>query len=154
MNSEQIAQILHRNRWTRSKFKGVYAANKLMPLLSLAKTPYCCVVNSDSEGEPGTHWLAIYVPSPDTVEYYDSFAEPANPNINRFINAFKHKKMNSKKIQSVFDTSCGSHTIYFLVHRCRGELFEKIIKRLTENVPYSDSLVKLFVVRILDDVSI
>lgn len=149
MNSLQIAQILQTDQRTRAKFKGVYAANKLMPLLALAP-PYCCVVNTDREGEPGTHWLAIYVPSRWTVEYYDSFAEPPNHIIAPFIDTFKHKKMNSKKVQSKFDTSCGSHTIYFLVHRCHGEHFDTIVKRLTDNAPFSDSIVKLFVVRMLE----
>ena len=150
MNTLQIERILQRNHWTRAKFKGVYAADKLMPLLSLHSPPYCCVVNSDKEGEPGTHWLAIYVPSKDSVEYYDSFAKPPNYMINKFIDTFKHKKTNSRVVQSTFDTSCGSHVIYFLVHRCRGESFDKIIHRLTENAPFSDSIVKLFVTRMLE----
>ena len=152
MNTIQIERILQRNHWTRAKFKGVYAADKLFPLLSQRSTPYCCVVNSDKEGEPGTHWLAIYVPSSDKVEYFDSFAEPPNPIIKQFLDRFKHQKMNRKKVQSEFDISCGSHVIYFLVHRCCGEQFEKIISRLEAKGPFSDSAVKLFVVHMLKSI--
>jgi hypothetical protein len=149
MNSIQIASILNRNRYTKRQFRGVYASDTL---ISQQTPPYCCVVNSDKQDQPGTHWMAIYVPKHDSVEFFDSFAESPNSRIEHFLSRFPNRKFNRYRLQSEYDTSCGSHVIYFLVNRCRGESFDTIINRLAKARPFTDSLVKLFVANLVESI--
>ena len=112
MDSLQIAEIL--KHVTRKKFKGVFASDNLP---SPHSTPYCFVVNSDKQNEPGK---------------------------------FKWQKRNKTRVQSSADISCGPHVIYFLVNRCRGMPFDAIIHRLAKSLPFTDTLVKMFVLCILE----
>ena len=145
MDSLQIAEIL--KHVTRKKFKGVFASDNLP---SPHSTPYCFVVNSDKQNEPGTQWMAIYVPTPNSVEFFDSFAKAPNYDINKFLSNFKWQKRNKTRVQSSADISCGPHVIYFLVNRCRGMPFDAIIHRLAKSLPFTDTLVKMFVLCILE----
>jgi hypothetical protein len=144
MNTIEISNILHRNKYTRDYFRGVHSSNTIVPHNTF---PYGIIVNTDKAGERGTHWVAIYVHNNDSAEYFDSFGQRPNIEIEKFINNFKHVKMNNIKIQSSFDTSCGPHVIYYMIQKCRGKSLAAIIKEL--NTPYSDSLVKLFVYELL-----
>jgi hypothetical protein len=145
MNSLEIANILNSNSLTAKCFKGVYSANNI-PYFN--EVPHGIVVNTDKLGEPGTHWVAIYVKDKNSVEYFDSFAQPPNKFIENYLKKFQYLKINKTKIQSIFDTSCGSHVIYFLFHRCIGRPFDSIVKIL--NDPFSDSFVKLFVYKLIN----
>jgi hypothetical protein len=149
MNSIQIDKILRNNRDTKPLFRGVYAADTLIEVKT-NRPPYCCVVNSDKHSEPGTHWMAIFVPSEHKVEFFDSFAEHPNASIEKFLDSFRYRTTNHIKVQLSFDTSCAAHVIYFLVNRCRGATFNAITRRLASNRPFSDSIVKLFVVDLLE----
>ena len=142
MNSLQINLILQRNHYTKECFKGVYPSNRIR---KYSTYPYCMVANSDKEGQRGTHWLGIFVPNPNTVEYFDSFAEPPNAVIKKFLDQFETIVVNSRQVQSIFDNSCAAHVIYFLISRSKGMPFNTIIKRLTLEKPFSDSFVKLYV---------
>jgi len=142
MNSIQIARILEKA--IDRCFRVVYSSNNIPT--GFHNYPYALVVNTDRMGEKGSHWVGMYVLSPTTIEYFDSFAEAPNSDIGKYLEQFKHVKMNTKILQSVFDNSCGSHVIYFLVNRCRGggKSFDSIIRSLSNNT-YSDAFVKLFV---------
>jgi hypothetical protein len=140
MNSLEIANILNSNSITNKRFKGVYAADTIKNFDSM---PYCIVVNTDKYGEPGTHWVAIYVHDSENIEYFDSFAEQPVENIEKILNQFKNVKMNNTKLQSIWDNSCGAHVIYYIIQKCQGKSLQDVVSAL--NSPYNDSLVKLFV---------
>ena len=147
MNSIQISNILSNNRITYGKFMGVFAADTLK---TFSTHPYCLVVNSDKQSQRGTHWMAIYVPQSNYIEYFDSLAdEIPNEQIKQFLDKFDHVKMNHRKIQSSFDTSCGAHVIYFIIHRCAGRSFDSITRGLHEKFPFSDYIVKAFVLKLI-----
>lgn len=144
MNSNEIANILSKNRFTKECFRGVYSSNNI---ISQYLFPYCLVVNTDKEGQPGTHWVAIYVNNNKEAEYFDSFGKPPNDEIAKFLNQFELVHINKNKIQSNYDTSCGPHVIYYLIQKCRGNSLNTIIKEL--NSSFSDSLVKMFVYHLI-----
>ena len=147
MNSLQIEKVLSKNPYTRRLFKGVFAADTLR---KFNEYPYCLVVNSDKQMEKGTHWLGLYIPKSDTIEYFDSLASgTVKPEIKKFLDTFNHVKMNKKRVQSVYDTSCGHHVIYFLVHRCKGFSYDSTIRKLNSMGPLSDYRVKLFVFHLI-----
>ena len=146
MNSIQISNILSNNKITHGKFMGVFAADTLK---TFSNYPYCLVVNSDKQTQRGTHWMAMYVPKSNHIEYFDSLAEKPNEQIKQFLDKFSHVKMNHKKIQSSFDTSCGAHVIYFIIHRCSGRSFDSIVQGLHKKFPFSDYIVKSFVFKLV-----
>jgi hypothetical protein len=145
MNSLEISNILSKNRFTKNYFQGVYSSNNIN---SYNNFPYGLVVNTDRAGEPGTHWVAIFVKNADNVEYFDSYGEPPNSNIENFLKNFKIINKNKTKIQSIFDISCGPHVIYYIIQKCRGKSMNDITNEL--DTPFSDSLVKLFVYELVN----
>ena len=93
--------------------------------------------------------MAIYDHKSNYIEYFDSLAEKPNEQIKRFLDKFDHVKMNHRKIQSSFDTSCGAHVIYFIIHGCAGRSFDSITRGLHEKFPFSDYIVKAFVLKLI-----
>lgn len=144
MNSLQITQILQNNNLSKNIFRGVYPSNNIP---SFYEYPYCLIANTDRYGEPGTHWIAIYVKDKDNAEYFDSFGEEPNKDISSYLNQFVNINKNKTKIQSIYDNSCGAHVIYYIIQKCQNKTLKNIIKEL--NSQYNDSLVKLFVYKLL-----
>ena len=93
-----------------------------MPPKSHHRYPYCMIVNLDCSGWEGSHWVAIFVESQRSVEYYDSLGDwpPISPYIIAFLEQFDNIEYNREQIQSTQSSNCGRHAIYFLIHRCSG----------------------------------
>ena len=150
MNSEQIASVLNGVHC----FLGVYPANKI-PTNNNGKFPYCFVANMDTASKPGSHWVAVYIPSQGVVEYFDSFGKwpPANRTLFRFLRTFptirklaiKNKGNGNVGVQSTNENSCGAHTIFFIRSRIIGQSFHQIESELRKWGPMSDPMVKFFV---------
>ena len=86
---------------------GVFAADTLK---TFPTYPYCLVVNSDKQSQRGTHWMAIYVPQSNHIEYFDSQAdEIPNKQIKRFLDKFDHVKMNHRKILTLIRLTTKSY---------------------------------------------
>ena len=170
MNSRQISQILARNRNTRHLFKGVFSADMLSDgsrRRRFTGYPHCFVANTDVSGQPGTHWVAFYIQTPTTAEYFDSLGEwpPQSPHLASYLssNNFENIIFNTKKIQATYEDACGPFSIYFLVKRCgsgggggdaykgrrqrSSSSFAQIVAALCKN-PFSAVFVKLFVMKL------
>jgi hypothetical protein len=144
MNSNQINKILKRH--LRQYFRGVHASDAI-PMNS-APYPYAVVVNTDKMGNPGEHWQAIWILSPDKVEFFDSFGNAPKGNIKTFIQKFKKNEKNAIKLQKNFEISCGPYVIYFLINRFRGHSLKTIVKNLHKQI-FPDVFVKFFVHNLL-----
>jgi hypothetical protein len=119
LKSSQILRALKQHPWTRDYVLGVFPCNRLPTNPPL---PSCLVVNSDPEGEPGSHWLAIYLSGDGVIDYFDSYGlEPSVPAIVSWIRANSTGvNCNRVTVQSLMSATCGQHCIYFLLFRCRG----------------------------------
>jgi hypothetical protein len=146
MDSKQISSILGRNIYTKDCFKGVFSSNNIR--LNPYDSPCGIIANTDPKGKPGTHWVALYAPNHRTIEYFDSFGQSPNSDIQKILNQFSKVKLNNHKVQAMYETSCGPHAIYFLMHRCAGNSFDSILKSL--NHPFSDTHVKIFLTKLLN----
>ena len=120
MNSLQIDSILSKNHHTKKLFRGVYGSDTIKQFHTY---PYTIVVNTQKISQPGEHWVGIYVKNANDIEYFDSFGEAPNKEIQKFTNNFKNIKINSKKLQSDFDNSCGPFVIYFITQTFQREKF-------------------------------
>ena len=129
MNTDQINKILRQNVLTAETFLGCAPSDKI-PITDLY--PYAVVVNTDDSSRPGEHWVALYVPSEDTVEYFDSYGDEPNENLSHYIGLFPDVKRSEESLQSLFSKVCGQYCIYFVIQRCLGRSFDDIVAHLRE----------------------
>lgn len=71
MNGSQIKKILYTDAATNQCFIGVFPSD-IIPHYNNTY-PAACVINTDTDGGPGEHWIAVYITSPEEVEFFDSF---------------------------------------------------------------------------------
>lgn len=135
-----IGQILRGNKKSRHVFIDCVGADELP---SSDQFPYAIAVNTDNSLEPGEHWTAIYVPSPSVVEYFDSFGLPPNENINSYLERFEIKQLSHTKFQSYRSTVCGAYCAYFILQRCDGVSWNRVMEKLSQTKD-SDRLVREF----------
>lgn len=149
MNSLELDRILRRNSVTRKVYCGVHPSDQIpVP----RHYPCAMVVNLDDSSEPGTHWVAMYMPNKQHVKYYDSFGEDlfgdnGMENIKKYVN--KHFLFVSRPnfaIQNPKSNTCGFYTLYFIYMSALRVPFYKIQNRLAR-LPNPDSYVKNFVLR-------
>jgi len=142
MNSKQLETILKSARVTKNKFIGVFPSDKIP---KNKKFPHCMVINTTKEGTRGEHWVACYVPSSRTIEYFDSLGEHPNLDISAYLSTFRNVKINKFKIQFPTADTCGHFCIYFLVSRCSGIPYCQVMDTLFRTRAIADWLVKGFV---------
>lgn len=112
----------------RTKFRGVFASDKIPPLNNL--TPYA-ILNLDKSGEPGTHWVAIAKSRHQDASYfYDSFGRRHTkliPNL-RVSGNGRIKDTELDKEQKIRETNCGQRCLAFLaIFNEYGEDVAKLI---------------------------
>lgn len=84
------------------------------------------VVNTDSCGGRGKHWVAFYFPLRGRAEFFDSLGNSPEFYNTRFryiltINDPKYQYSNSR-IQSETSSVCGHYCIYFIEKRNKGSM--------------------------------
>jgi len=145
MNELQINKILQRCPKTRGIFIKCAPADR-MPIRD--HYPYAAVFNTDKASRPGQHWVAIFVPSKDVVEYFDSYGDLPNIDIAAYLYLFPEVKRSTQPLQSLFSNVCGQYCIYFVIQRCLGRRYEDIIS-LLRRLKDPDKYVAQFALRSL-----
>ena len=62
-----VSRLVDNVRWL-----GVFARDEL-PDLTREIRRWCLILNTDPKDQPGTHWLALYVPLARRIVLFDSF---------------------------------------------------------------------------------
>lgn len=148
MNSLQIEHILKSHYATGPNFRGCFAADQLNSIMLNAKFPISLVVNTDISTKPGEHWVAVFIYSANSVEYFDSLAEAPNEHIENFLSKFLRVIKNEKILQNPFTDVCGHFCIYFIVKRSLGISFSSIVNFLYR-IKNADIFVKNFVITLI-----
>ncbi len=147
MTTELIRSVIQNDAITQRTFCGVYPKDG-MPR-QIHTYPCGIIVNTDDHTKPGTHWLLIFIESPDYGEFIDSYGNPPSYYSDRFIKYLnKHCKewtYNHKSLQDTFSTVCGEYTIFFLMHRARKISMKKIVSLFSRNKKRNDDIVYSFV---------
>lgn len=128
MNTIQIHKILSRDKFTKRYFLGVYASNHLPH--TIKNYPSCFVANVDSSAEPGSHWVAFYVSSPEKMEFFDSYGNKPTyykGHISNFAARYVQVDYNPLVLQSHVTAVCGQYCIYYLYSKCREHSLKKIL---------------------------
>ena len=112
MNTIQLNEMLKTCPITRKNFRGVYASDEVPHHLS--PLPGFIIINTDPSYCPGLHWFAIYIWSPKLAWYFDSYGKPPELKL-PLLHKIKRIIYNKIPVQSVFATTCGQHTLFFLL---------------------------------------
>ena len=129
MNSNAIKLLLE-SYVPRDYVVGVYPLDRV-PTEPPRRS--CLVVNSDPAGEPGTHWLALFVG--DKIEFFDSFGQ--EPGLYSLTIPSALLVLNAP-IQSLNSDLCGEHCVLFLKRRADGDSLTRIRSSYSRDHPTND----------------
>ena len=108
------------------RWLGVFPRDEL-PDLSREIRPWCRILNTDPKDKPGTHWLALYVPSVRSIELFDSFGFSPSMYSLEFLDPV-HSSY-SRKSPSTF--VCGHYFIVYIYLRFHNYSLYDIVDMLT-----------------------
>lgn len=141
MNAEELRTVLnHVNAHHGNKFNvGVFAANRLPHNYAL---PAAFIANTDGDTKPGTHWIAFFVPSRGTMEYFDSYGLPPLVDDHvRFLGT-KTTIRNDKTLQDITSTVCGEYCLLYLCTRMNNQPLSKFLKIFRDDPGWNDDVVR------------
>ncbi len=156
MNGEELDMCLKKAIGPR--YVGVYAADEIQPILNgdnANASSFCFVANTHSSNEPGEHWVAFYVISNDTLEFFDSYGQHPLvyfPHLH-FISSSNYPftlHYNNQKLQKSNSSVCGHYCLYYLYLRVlMHKSLIAIVKSLSAfQNPHPDQSVKSFFIRV------
>ena len=94
------------------KYKGAFPSDRLPSM----KSTHCCILNLDSSGEPGSHWVGVYRTGKALV-VYDSFGRRAKK-ILPDLKPRKGLKIANTELdaeQHILATDCGQRCVAWLM---------------------------------------
>lgn len=126
MNSIDIYHAMKSNSFTKNKFKGVFACDKL-PRKIVSKSSFY-IGNTDPSNKPGQHWIVFYFPKNKPAEYFCSAGQPPiKPFVSFLSRNSKSYICNKKRIQNEFSIYCGLYCCIFVYFRSRNIPFYTIL---------------------------
>lgn len=141
MDTFDIHHVLSSSAHTRKHFIGVYASNRL-PSTPLPR-PAILVVNLDEDFNPGSHWVAFYLPQHGQgVEYFDSLGDnTCDHYFSRFM-AINGGVLsaNSRRLQSDFSDVCGEFCCVFASYCSLGYSLPQFVQRFCGDSRRNDRL--------------
>ena len=133
MDSRQLHQCLLEDSKTRPWVGGVLAMDELDINNPQPYNKKLFIINTQPASEPGSHWLALYLPSnSQPLEFFDALGRSPSTD-DPLLMAFKNinKKdfiCNTTPLQSETAHTCGQFCVYYLTHRVRGVTMDNIVK--------------------------
>ena len=137
LNNVQLDRLADSQPTLKPYFYGTLPCDRL-PRSPDKKGPVAYIVNTDREGQPGRHWLALWT-CDDECEILDSYALPLETyQTTRPLQAWldRHWKIviqNSRSLQSLFSQSCGDYALFFLIDRSQGKSMNEFVKRFDKH---------------------
>lgn len=132
MNNLQLQALANRCAVLKDIFVGVYPSDCIPDFRGLKKRrAYALIVNLEKSNHPGTHWIALYLPSrySGTAEYFDSYGrKPSLPSFCKLLNKYRNCIYNNVMLQSPFSSVCGQYCLFYLCHRARKESVSTIFR--------------------------
>ena len=146
LSCQQIISLLN----CSSHFLGCFAEDQVS-LISIRSFPVFFIVNVDSSGSPGSHWIAIFL-TKTTIEVFDPLGFQFHLwtrvpcSLLSFINLYAtdRKLLISNQIQSSFSVFCGFYCLFFVLSRPLLS-FDAVQSFFSSNLYKNDSrLIKIF----------
>ena len=149
MNSSDIDAIFVSLPDLRSRWLGVHGSDFVLKLsVSVGGLSYCddegglilklpklLILNSDESGDPGSHWLAMYIPEKGPLEFFDPLGRGPG-DYQDFLKYWLESSerlyvRNAYRYQDVGSSACGQFCIFYGVLRLMGLTMTDIISCLT-----------------------
>ena len=106
MNSGESHLILNRHISKKCFFAGVYCRDNI-PQIHFPHYPACLVSNTDTNNQPGKHWVAFYYQNPFQCEFFDSYG--LAPQVFGF--TIHANIVNQQPLQDLESSVCGQYCI-------------------------------------------
>jgi hypothetical protein len=147
MDTVKINNILGQLPETRSTYLGCYPCNRIpYPW----KFPSSVIANVESAQAKGSHWVAIFMPTPYKAYYFDSLGSLPNPCIRHcLLIKFKKVLYNTLRIQALTSDKCGLYVIIYVYFLSIGMNFNQFLKMINLE-PYSDIFVSHLIQKIIE----
>lgn len=146
MNTFQLLNAMEQDPKSNGKFCGVYSSDTLPAVIE--HYPCGLIVNTDPHREKGSHWVAMYFPSDENGEFFDSYGYPPEfyrENFKTFLESHTRKwKYNHRTLQSLNSNSCGQFCLYFVINRNHGRSMSMIVNSFSKNLILNDQRVTVF----------
>ena len=145
MNSNELADLLSKNRITTPFFRGVCASDELIK----STKPYSFISNTDRHDQKGVHWNAWFIDSKDVVNFFDSFGRSPRDTMfpRSYANFVKNKRFryNPNILESLEGFTCGHFCVFMLYYRSLNVDLKHIYNYFGRDLNYNDSVVFNFV---------
>ena len=102
------------------------------------KGPVGYIVNTDPQGMPGRHWVALWTHD-HVCEIMDSYGLPLDTYLTtrplqRWMDRhWKYVVRNGQSLQSLYSQSCGDYALFFLIDRSEGRSMNEFFKRFDKH---------------------
>ena len=104
------------------------------------------VCNTDPSHRPGEHWIAIYLDSNGTGEYFDSFGMEPKPIFRRFLNRHCVSYVrNHEQLQSAISRFCGHYCVFYCLFKRLDYKMKDIVNCFGRDTALNDFVVHKFV---------
>lgn len=149
MDSQQIENVLKRDKFTRPYFRGVFPRDFFFHQ-TVRPGPQFFVVNTAVHSRPGTHWIALYFEGRHCI-FYDPLGLKPDLYVDLFYFIRKNSvsyTYNDKLLQSVTGEACGKYVLHFCLAKGRGKSLCQIVSLFKKNNGlYNDHVVNLWLKR-------
>lgn len=147
MNTRQLLRVLQSDPYAKSVFTDVLPSDRLPS--QIKKRPRGFIINVDPSDGPGTHWVAAYITSEETGEFFDSYGQRPDVysrNIQTFLQDHSSTfTWNEKTLQSPWSRVCGQYCLFYALHRSRNIPMSTIVNMFTDQQEWNDTLVRDFI---------
>ena len=155
LNNTQLDYLAY----THDKLGRIYGGT--LPCDRLPKTRsdegvHAYIVNTDPDGKPGKHWIALWTTGED-CELFDSFAlplktykdsEPLRHWIERHYNRCEG---NAWPVQSITTQTCGYYALFYLMMKANGHSMEDFLTLFKkDDFLLNDNLVASWLKRLIE----
>lgn len=145
MNSTQLLKILSSDKFASLLNPSVKAINHFLEQRTMR--PSMTIVNYDPSDQPGSHWVAVYVPKHGQVEFFDSYGvAPLTDDLLQKLMYSKEMMYSSVPLQGV-SAVCGQYCLIYLLMRAREYSLNDILQlfMMAESKEERDCIVNTFV---------
>lgn len=96
----------------KNKFMGIFTSDKIPKNIKIG---YMIIVNLDSSGQSGSHWVAVCKDKKGTIWVYDSFGRSIHKILPDIYNKRRKIKSTERDLeQDIEESNCGARCLAFL----------------------------------------
>ena len=133
LSNEQLNYLAFKHPALNDVYRGALPSDGL-PRKLATEFPQAFIVNTDPTGEPGMHWMALWIDE-DKCQVFDSFALPLStyPGVNPLIHWLerhcKNITTNRQSVQAVSSQTCGHYALFYLMFKSVGGTLEEFLNK-------------------------